>query len=103
MFSNLANEIATMDHLLASALQHKHITRENIDQLLDTGKIEIAMKHSKWWKIRRSGKTQTWKKDQMRIRIPYKMGLYSHGAIETSDFLLNGNLNPMFYRIATND
>ena len=64
----------------------ERITRDNVDSLLDAGQIEIAMRNGRWWRIRRNGKTQTWKRDANRIRIPFKMGLYGHGAITEADF-----------------
>jgi hypothetical protein len=75
------------------------ITRANVDALLDAGKIEVATTNGNWWRIRRNGATKTWKKYPARIRIPFKMGLYGHGAIEESDFI-GGALNPAHFRVA---
>lgn len=75
------------------------ITRHNVDQMLDAGQIEVAMRNGKWWKIRRNGKTQKWKKDPDRIRIPFKAGMYSYGAITESDFKFDGTLNPELFRL----
>jgi hypothetical protein len=62
------------------------VPRDAVNYLLDRGHIECAMAHGRWWRIRRNGKTQTWKRDANRIRIPFKMGLYGHGAITEADF-----------------
>jgi hypothetical protein len=77
------------------------ITRDNIDQLLNSGRIEAAMTTGKWWKIRRNGATKRWKKDPSRIRIPFKAGLYCYGAIDECNFLANGQLNPELFRVVS--
>jgi len=64
----------------------KRITRKNIDKMLDSGKLFVAMRNGNWWEARRNGATKTWKRDATRIRVPFKMGLYGYGAVETSDF-----------------
>lgn len=78
------------------------ITRENVNELLDKGQIEIAMRSGKWWAIRRNGMTKRWKTDEQRIRIPYKFGLYGYGQITETDFCtyegVSGVLNPQFFR-----
>jgi len=59
------------------------INRYNIDQLLDSGKLEVAMKNGRWWQLRRNGATKTWKTDPERIRVPVKMGMYGYDVIAT--------------------
>jgi hypothetical protein len=81
-----------LDQRLYRSTTGEDITRNNIDEFLDHGKIEIAMAfrgepNGKWWKIRRNGKTQRWVKDKSRIRIPYKYGLKGYGAIDERDFV----------------
>lgn len=76
-----------------------NITRHNIDQLLDAGHIEVAMKNGNWWKIRRNGKTQTWKRDAARVRIPFKAGMYACGGITETDFKFDGTLDPEQFRL----
>ncbi len=63
------------------------ITMDNVDDLLDAGHIEVAMRNGNWWRIRRNGATKRWKRDASRIRIPYKAGLYIYGAITETDFV----------------
>jgi len=63
------------------------ITRENIDRLLDARAIEIAMRNGNWWTIRRNGKTQKWKRDANRIKVPFKYGMYGYGSITETDFI----------------
>lgn len=75
------------------------ITRHNVEQLLDSGQIEVLMKNDNWWKIRRNGKTQKWKNDPERIRIPVKMGLYGHESITEDDFKADGTLDPANFRL----
>jgi hypothetical protein len=74
-------------------------TRANFESLLDSGRLECLMSSGRWWRIRRNGKTQTWKRNPAAIRVPFKMGLRGHGAIVESDFLADGTLNPAFYRV----
>lgn len=76
------------------------ITRANVDALLDAGRLECKMKNGNWWKMRRNGATKRWKTDANRIRIPFKMGMYGYGAIETEDFIGNcpGALRSDWYR-----
>jgi len=75
------------------------ITRENIEQLLDAGRIEVAMRNGNWWKIRRNGQTKRWKKDPNRLYIPFKMGFKGYGNITDDDFI-DGVLAPKFFRVA---
>jgi len=82
------------------------ITRENIDNLLDSGRIEIAMRNGNWWKIRRNGATKHWKREATRIYVPFKHGIYGYGNVAESDFCHgpDGNaLNPIHFRVAGND
>ena len=87
------------------------ITRKNIDELLDSGNLYVAMKNGRWWRMRRNGKTKTWVRDNNRIRIPFKVGLKICGSITESDFIvdlsqfgdlsrLGDCLNPSYYRHA---
>jgi hypothetical protein len=75
------------------------ITRSNIDALLDAKEIYVLMNSGNWWAIKRNGKTQRWKRDASRIRVPFKTGLYQYGAITESDFLPSGVLDPTRYRV----
>lgn len=75
------------------------ITRDNIDQLLDSRMIQAAMSHGSWWLVRRNGQTKTWKKDATRIRIPIKFGFKGTGAITESDFGTDGTLDVTQFRV----
>jgi len=68
----------------------QQLTRIEIERLLDTGKLEVAMRNGNWWRIRRNGKTQTWKRDPSRFRIPIKAGLRATGAIDSLDLEAQG-------------
>ena len=49
-------------------------------------------------KVRRNGKTQTWKRDADRFRIPIKHGLYSYGEItqdNAGSFHCEKDCNPL--------
>lgn len=75
------------------------ITRENIDALLDAGRIEVAMRSGAWWSIRRNGATRTWKRDAERVYLPIKYGFRMTTAITEADFRKNGALDPSEYRV----
>jgi len=80
-----------------------YITRENVDELLDKGLIEVHMTHGRWWSVRRNGQTKRWKRDPLRIRIPIKFGLKLCGCIETGDFHgPKGSLRTDFFRVKPN-
>lgn len=74
-------------HVRYDDLRRPAITRENVNALLDAGAIETLMTNGRWWRIRRNGRTQTWKRDANRVRIPFKVGLYEYGAITETDFI----------------
>jgi hypothetical protein len=63
------------------------VPRSRLEQMLDAGLIEVKMSSVRWWRIRRNGRTQTWKSDANRIRIPIKAGLKNCGAITETDFI----------------
>lgn len=63
------------------------VPRSRLEQMLDAELIEVKMSSLRWWRIRRNGKTQTWKKDANRIRIPFKMGFKGASAITETDFV----------------
>ena len=68
------------------------LTRDNFETQLDKGNVFAAMRNGRWWRIRRNGKTQTWKTDASRIRIPVKAGLKSCAAITETDFNADGTI-----------
>jgi hypothetical protein len=53
------------------------MTREEIEKALDEHRLEVAMTHNKWWKVRRNGKTKLWKRKEYRhkFEIPVKAGM----------------------------
>lgn len=57
------------------------MTREEVEAALDSGNLQTRMNNGKWWKVRRNGKTQTWKKSPWRFRIPTKAGLHAYSEI----------------------
>jgi len=62
------------------------ITRENVDEQLDGGLMQVYVGNDKWYKMRRGGRTKKWKKDPDRIYIPYKYAFNGYGRIEAKDF-----------------
>lgn len=79
------SQIATVAELAALTVPVR-ITRENVDELLDAGRIEIHMRNGNWWSVRRNGKTKYWKRDKMRVYIPVKFGLKMTAQISEHDF-----------------
>lgn len=79
--------MTTLNPTLYRSTNGATITRANVDTMLDDGAIECAMNSGRWWKIRRNGKTRTWKRDAARIAIPYKYGMYGYGTITETDFI----------------
>ena len=64
---------------------------DGLNEAIDAGRVWTAMSHGKYWRVRRNGATQTWKRDPNRFRIPVKFGLKGYGQItESDDFGYNG-------------
>jgi hypothetical protein len=88
---------------LASLTVPHYITRENVDELLDKGLIEVHMTTGRWWSVRRNGRTKRWKRDKTRIYIPIKYGLKMCAAIGERDFSgPKGSLRTDFFRVKPN-
>lgn len=111
-YPDSAARLASIVRQIAEDAMPISITRANVDDLLDRGQIEVRMKSGAWWSIRRNGKTQLWKSQPERIRIPYKYGMKGYGAITTWDFSgharydgenvttdMDGELRPTEYRV----
>jgi hypothetical protein len=47
------------------------------------------MANGRYWKLRRNGATQTWKRDPSRFSIPVKAGLKSCARITETDAVCN--------------
>jgi hypothetical protein len=52
-----------------------------IEEALDHGRLWAAMRNNRWWKLRRNGRTQTWKTRPSEFRIPVKAGLKSYADV----------------------
>ena len=74
------------------AVERTVITRDNIDNLLDRGQIEVKMGNGNWWQLRRNGATKLWKRDETRIRIPVKAGFRATDQITENDFAFDATL-----------
>ena len=48
---------------------------------IERGYIWARMYHGHYWQVRCNGKTQTWKRDLFRYRIPVKAGIRAYGEI----------------------
>jgi hypothetical protein len=57
------------------------MTRAEIETALDQGRLEILVGPDRWWRVRRNGRTQTWKTRPGEFRIPIKAGLRVYAAI----------------------
>jgi hypothetical protein len=58
------------------------MTRQEIEEALDRGLVEAQVKTGRWWRLRRNGKTRTWKTRPAEFRIPVKAGLKLCGYID---------------------
>lgn len=52
------------------------------ERALDEGKLYAAIKNGKHWLCRRNGATKLWKRDESRIRIPFKYGFKGCSALD---------------------
>lgn len=59
-------------------------TRQELEEALDNGKLFAKMNNGNYWRVRRNGRTQTWKTRPDDYRIPCKAGLRSCGNITPS-------------------
>lgn len=84
---------------LAALTEPVSITRENVDQLLDTHQLQVHMKSGAWWECRRNGATRRWKRDATRIYVPFKYGFKFYGNITEADFRPDGSLDLLYYRV----
>jgi hypothetical protein len=62
-----------------------------IESALDAGNLWALMGHGRYWRLRRNGRTQTWKRDPDRFRIPVKCGLKSCGEVTEHSNVGMGN------------
>jgi hypothetical protein len=63
----------------------RSVSRADIEQALDTGKLYVRMRNGNNWRVRRNGKTQTWVTRPDDFRIPCKAGLKLTFQIEHTD------------------
>lgn len=63
-------------------VEHKWRTRIEIEAALDAGNVWVAMSNGNYWQARRNGKTQTWKREPNKFRIPIKFGFKNYGEID---------------------
>jgi hypothetical protein len=61
--------------------------RATVEKLLDDGRLMVRMRNGNSWKVRRNGKTQTWKTRPAQFRIPAKAGLRTTFQITDVDLL----------------
>ena len=61
------------------------MTLQEIETALDSGSLWVAITNGRWWRARRNGRTQTWKRDPSRFRIPYKYGFRGTSALTEAD------------------
>ncbi len=58
-----------------------------IEDLLDRGRLEARVSGGRWWRVRRNGKTQTWKTRPDEFRIPVKAGFRACGELTHQSML----------------
>ncbi len=54
---------------------------ETIEAALKAGNLWAQMSNGRYWRVRRNGKTQTWKTRPGNFRVPIKAGLRSYGEV----------------------
>ena len=59
----------------------------DIEHALSHGCLWIKMANGRYWRLRRNGATQRWKRDANRFRIPVKAGMYAYSEI-TNDTVI---------------
>lgn len=82
------------------------MTRTQIETALDANELWAAMRNGRYWRLRRNGRTQTWKTRPSEFRIPVKAGLKAYAALtETSDvrFVENPSWREGNFVISTQD
>jgi hypothetical protein len=72
------------------------MTRYDIELALDAGTLWASMQNGRYWRLRRNGRTQTWKTRPTDFRIPVKAGLKSCGEITHTSSVANILNNPMW-------
>lgn len=55
--------------------------RQTVETALDGGCLWAKMTSGRYWRARRNGKTQLWKRSPDRFRIPFKIGLKECGQL----------------------
>lgn len=75
------------------------VTRQNVEALLRGGRLQVAMRNGKWWDIRPNGKLKRYKRDPMRLRLPFRYGLYGQGQITEDQFMPDGMLDNTLFRV----
>lgn len=61
--------------------RHPECVRD-AERALDEGTLYVAITSGAHWLCRRNGATKTWKRDESRIRIPFKYGFKGTGALD---------------------
>lgn len=59
-----------------------NMNQAQMEYALDHGELYAEMSNGRWWKIRRNGKTKTWKTRPGEFQIPIKAGLKSYGYLD---------------------
>jgi len=75
------------------------VKRGEIDGLLDEGKLFVTLNNGTLQRMRRNGKSQTWKREPDRFRIPFKYGFRGYGSINEGCMSNDGDyLIPQLFR-----
>ena len=57
------------------------MTRQQFETALDAGKLEVQLTNGRWYRVRRNGKTKTWKTRPGEFETPIKWCLRNCGRV----------------------
>lgn len=63
---------------------------------LENGSLWIRLNNGRYWSVRPNGKTQLWKRNPWRYRIPVKAGLYVYSEITNETVIGHCDGNEQF-------
>lgn len=75
--TNETDKIVTQLATLAGYAKIMNV--QTVEAMLDRGALCVEMRSGNWWRIRRNGRTQTWKTRPNDFRIPIKFGFKGTG------------------------
>lgn len=61
------------------------MTKEELEEALDSGRLEVRMSHGKWWKARRNGQTRMNRQMPGTFAVPCKIGFNKYMTLTQID------------------